>query len=47
MKKICVFILCVGILCGCASKNELEKLFADDDKWIPINQVNQTGAQKQ
>lgn len=39
MKKICIFLLCVGIFSGCASNNELENLFADDGKWIPINQV--------
>lgn len=44
MRRICIFLLCVGIFSGCASKNELENLFADDGKWIPINQV---GAQQQ
>lgn len=44
MKKICIFLLCVGIFSGCASQNELESLFADDGKWIPINQV---GAKQQ
>lgn len=39
MKRICIFLLCVGIFSGCASKNELENLFADDGEWIPINQV--------
>lgn len=44
MKRICIILLCLGIFSGCANKNELENLFADDGKWIPINQV---GAKQQ
>lgn len=41
MKRIYVLLLCISIFSGCASKNELENLFADDGKWIPINQIGQ------